>query len=323
MNENDGIRYEDFYNISLKNFYELITEILHDFHFAVHRSVFDGQGKRRIEIWRSSKDENDNALVWIEIVEGEKELDPYISTDVLRTMNEENVIKLFFFTNGSLEKKEKEVLDGRDHYIFTPTDIMETINALEKKKKYKHQKKRKSKGVPSGYTVLKNYLKARQTERGTVTVPTSKVTMVTEKYTKLARGILEEIDLLEDINNITPEIREKFKKIQHDILPEVLKVSVFKFTDKFTDVKTRLFSLLQYLLIYIGAVVEYESEDEMKRSREQVELDLEYLEGMESNVDEYKVTLMERAQKIAWKLLYMSLAIIAFFSVFFLIMMND
>ncbi|QAR34342.1 hypothetical protein EP073_13285 [Geovibrio thiophilus] len=323
MSEDDNIKYEDFYNISLKNFYEMVTEILHDFHFAVHRSVFDGQGKRRIEIWRSSKDENDNALVWLEVIDGEKDIDPYISTDVLRTMNEENVIKLFFFTNGSLEKKEKEVLDGREHYIFTPTDIMETINALDKKKKYKHQKKRKPKGVPSGYTVLKNYLKNRQTERGLVTVPTSKVTMIAEKYTKMARSILDEVDRMEDINNITPDIRDKFKKIQHDILPEVLKVSVFNFTDKFTDVKTRLFSLLQYLLIYIGAVIEYESEDEMKRSREQVELELQYLEGLETSVDEYKVTLMERAQKIAWKLLYMSIAVIVFFGSFFLLMMNE
>ncbi len=323
MSENDLIRYEDFYNISLKNFYELITEILHDFHFAVHRSVFDGQGKRRIEVWRSSKDENDNALVWIEVVEGEKDVDPYISTDVLRTMNEENVTKLFFFTNGNLEKKEKDVLDGRDHYIFTPTDIMETIKALEKKKKYKHQKKRKAKGVPSGYTLLKNYLKGRQAERGLVTVPTSKVTMIAEKYCKMTRNILDEIDRMEDINNLTPEIRDKFKKIQHDILPEVLKVSVFNFTDKFYDVKTRLFSLMQYLLIYIGAVIEYESEDEMKRSREQVELDLQYLEALEASVDEYKVSLMERAQKIAWKLLYMSIAVIVFFGFFFLLMMNE
>lgn len=323
MAEDDRIKYEDFYNISLKNFYELVTEILHDFHFAVHRSVYDGQGKRRIEIWRSSKDENDNALVWLEIVDSGKDLDPYISTDVLRTMNEENVIKLFFFTNGSLEKKEKEVLDGRDHYIFTPTDIMETINALDKKKKYKHQKKRKSKGVPSGYTLLKNYLKGRQTERGSVTVPTSKVTMVAEKYTKMTREILDEIDRMEDINNITPEIRDKFKKIQHDILPEILKVSVFSFTDKFVDVKVRLFSLLQYLLIYVGAIIEYESEDEMKRSREQVELELQFLESLEGSVDEYKVSLMERAQKIAWKLLYMSIAVIVFFASFFLIMMTE
>ncbi|MCD8491566.1 MAG: hypothetical protein LRY51_06520 [Geovibrio sp.] len=80
---------------------------------------------------------------------------------------------------------------------------------------------------------------------------------------------------------------------------------------------------MQYLLIYVGAVIEYESEDEMKRSREQVELDLQFLESLEGSVDEYKVSLMERAQKIAWKLLYMSIAVIVFFASFFLIMMTE
>jgi hypothetical protein len=80
---------------------------------------------------------------------------------------------------------------------------------------------------------------------------------------------------------------------------------------------------MQYLLIYVGAIIEYESEDEMKRSREQVELDLQFLESLEGTVDEYKVSLMEKAQKIAWKLLYMSIAVIVFFASFFLIMMTE
>lgn len=323
MSENENLKYEDFYSISLKNFYEIITEILRDFHYSVHRGVLEDQGHRRIEIWRSSKDENDNTLVWIEVIVEGNEVDPYISTDVLRTMNEENVSKLFFFTNGSLEQKEKEVLDGKDHYVFSPTDIIETINALEKKKKLKHQKKRRPKGVPSGYTLLKNFLKGKQIEKASISVPTSKITTIADKYIMLARNVLDEIDKLEDINNIVPEVREKFKKKQQELLPEIVKVSIFSFGDKFPEIKPRLFSLLQYLLVYIGAVIEYESEEEMQKSRAQVESDLAFLGSLEEEVSSFKEKMMTKAQKAAWHLLYISIGIIVFFSIFFIFMMLD
>jgi hypothetical protein len=317
------IKYEDFYNITLKNMYEMVTTILHDFHFAVHRSIQDNQGKRRIEAWRSSKDENDNALIWIEISADGEELDPFISTDVLRTMNEENLSKLFFFSNGSLEQKTREILDSQDHYIFLPTDIMETINALEKRKKYKHQKKRRAKGVPSGYTVLRNYLKGKPVETGRINVPVGKIQDIAEKYAKLTRKTLEEIDVLEDINNITPEIKERFKRVQHELLPEVLKISVLSFPDKFSEMRGRLFSLVQYLLVYVGSVIEYESEDEMKSSRARVEEELAFLDNIEESIAEYRDSLHIKAEKTAKKLLYLSIGIIVFFLTFLLIMLFD
>jgi hypothetical protein len=307
----------------MKNLYEIATEILHDFHFAIHRSVSDSQSKRRIEVWRSTKDESDNALVWLEVINSDDNVDPYISTDILRSMNEENVTKLFFFTNGSLEKKEKEVLDGKDHYIFTPGDIIDTTNAIEKKRRHKHQKKRKSKVVPTGYTLLKNYMKGREVDKGHVLVRTSKINAVAEKYINLTKKILEDIDHIEDINNITPEIKEKFKRMQHDILPEVLKISVYRFTDQFTEMQRRLFSLLQYLLIYIGAVIEYESEDEMKRAKDRVEEELEYLNSIEAEVEEYSGNQMRRAQKYAYRLIAMSVTVIVFFTVFFFMLVRE
>ncbi len=80
------------------------------------------------------KNENISALVWIEIVKGEAVIDNYIATDVLRTMNEEGMSKLFFFTNTDIDPDTKDVLDGKDHYVFTPKDIIETIQALEVKR---------------------------------------------------------------------------------------------------------------------------------------------------------------------------------------------
>ena len=200
---------------------------------------------------------------------------------------------------------------------------METINALEKKKKYKHQKKRRAKGVPSGYTVLRNYLKGKQVETGRINVPVGKVHDIVQKYVKLARTTLDEIDRLEDINNITPEIKERFKRVQHDLLPEVLKISVLSFPDKFREMRGRLFSLLQYLLVYVGAVIEYESEDEMKSSRSRVEEELAVLEKTEESVAEYRESLHEKAQKTARKLLYVSVGVIVFFLTFLLLMLLE
>ncbi|WP_022851739.1 hypothetical protein [Limisalsivibrio acetivorans] len=308
MNEDRSLKYEDFYNISIKNFYEIVTEIMHDFHFAFHRGIQD-ENRRRLEIWRASRDDTDDALVWIEIVKEDEAIDKYIGTDVLRTMNDENVTKLFFFTNGSLSIDEKDILDGRDHYIFTPTDIMETVSALDMKKASRFKKKRKSKSVPSGYMMIKNYLKGKEERKASVFVKTSTIPALVDKYTGMVRKTLDDIDKIEDIDNITPDIKERFKNVQHDYLPESIKVSSYRFIDHFSEVRERLFSVMQYLVMYIGAVIEFESEDDMKRFRDQVDEDLRRLQELKDDVDVFKHEQMSKSQTLAWRLIGISVII--------------
>ena len=92
MDSERKARYEQLYNIKLTEFYNFVSEVMGDFNYSIHRTVKDIENKRRIEIWAYQSREDQSAVVWIEVVKPGEVLDPYITTDVLRTMNDENVI---------------------------------------------------------------------------------------------------------------------------------------------------------------------------------------------------------------------------------------
>ncbi len=88
MDSERKARYEQLYNIKLTEFYNFVSEVMGDFNYSLHRTVKDIENKRRIEIWSYQSREDQSAVVWIEVVKPGEILDPYITTDVLRTMNE-------------------------------------------------------------------------------------------------------------------------------------------------------------------------------------------------------------------------------------------
>ena len=95
MDSERKARYEQLYNIKLTDFYNFVSEVMGDFNYSLHRTVKDIENKRRIEIWAYQSREDQAAVVWIEVVKPGEILDPYITTDVLRTMNDENVLNGF------------------------------------------------------------------------------------------------------------------------------------------------------------------------------------------------------------------------------------
>ncbi|MDE7033976.1 MAG: hypothetical protein K2O68_03190, partial [Mucispirillum sp.] len=131
MDSERKARYEQLYNIKLTDFYNFVSEVMGDFNYSLHRTVKDIENKRRIEIWAYQSREDQAAVVWIEVVKPGEILDPYITTDVLRTMNDENVTRLFFFTNGQMSVEEKEVLEGSNHFVFGTDEIVETLIAID------------------------------------------------------------------------------------------------------------------------------------------------------------------------------------------------
>lgn len=321
--DNDKMSYQDFFNIKLRKFYEYVTDVMHDFAYAIHRNLKEDENKRRVEIWRSSKNENVSAIVWIELVKGGADLDHYIATDVLRTMNEEGLTKLFFFTNSDINKDTKEVLDGKDHYIFTPSDIIETIEALEVKKMSKAVKKRKNVKVPSGRVVLRNYLKNAPPKGKKVFVNTSTLSELAENYIYLAKDTFNEVDRIDDINNMTPDTKEHFKKLQTRLLPELRKTLYFKFTERFDYLSQTIYNVVQNLIIYIGALIEMESEEQMHKSRDMVEKDLDILRGIDEKLEEFYNEQMKKTEKLSYNLLYVSVGVIAVMVIFYLFMLKS
>jgi len=319
----DKISYQDFYGIKLKKFYEYVTDVMRDFSFAVHRSIKDEENKRRIEVWRSSKNDNDSAMIWIELVKGDDSIDPYVSTDVLRTMNEEGMTKLFFFTNTDIDPDSKDVLDGRNHYIFTPKDIIETIEAMEVKKVSKSGKKRRNVKVASGYIIIRNHLKQNPPKGRKIFINTSTLSTMADNYINMARQTFNEVDKIDDINEIDNETKERFKNIQLKLIPELRKTLYFKFTDRFDYLAPAMYNIMQNLIVYIGALVEFESEEEMSKARDAVEDELEKLRGIDEKLREFYGEQMKKTEKLSYNLLYASIVVITFMVVFYFIMLNQ
>lgn len=316
------LTYQDFYNIKLKNFYELVTDVMHDFTFSVHRTIREEDAKRRIELWRSSKNEAESAMVWIELVKNDENIDRYVATDVLRTMNEEGLTKLFFFTNTDLDDDTRDVLDGKNHFIFTPNDMLETLQALDMKKSTKPVvKKRKTVKVASGYFVIRNDLKQNPPKGKKVFVNTSTISDMAEHYIHMARQVLNDIDRIDDINDINPDLKDRLKRVQSKLLPELRKSLYFQFTDRFEYMAGSIYTILESLIVYIGAIVEMESEDEMHECRDKIDKNIEMLAQVDKLLEEFYAEQMQKAASLSYRLLYTSVAIIIFMLIFYGIMM--
>lgn len=317
------ISYQDFYNIKLSKFYEHVTDVMHDFSYAIHRNIREENGMRRVEIWRSSKNENISALIWIEVIKGGAELDHYIATDVLRTMNEEGMNKLFFFCNTDILADTKDILDGKDHYVFTPKDIIETIEALEVKRLSKSVKKRKNVKFPSGMIAIRNYMKSHPPKGRRVFINTSTLSDLAQNYIHLAKETFNEVDRLDDINNMSQETRDRFKRLLTKLLPELRKTLYFKFTERFDYISQHVYNIMQNLVVYISALIEMESDEQMNKARDAVENDLDVLRGIDEKLEDFYQMQMKKTEKLSYNLLYVSIAVIAFMTVFYVIMLKS
>ncbi|MBQ3034330.1 MAG: hypothetical protein IJD28_08105 [Deferribacterales bacterium] len=314
-------RYEQLYNIKLPELYSFVNEVMHDFSYSLHRTIKDHENRRRIESWAYQSREDQCGLVWIEVVKPGESLDPYLTTDVLRTMNDENVTRLFFFTNGQMAEDEKEILEGANHFVFGTDEIVETLIAIDMKRSIKVVRKRKKVKVPSALVLIKNFLKANKGVRKEVKLRTSAVSELVGQYVRLTRRILGEIDRVPDINDIPPETRERLKKIQFDLLPELVKTPGYLFTRQFAHLRNSLFTLMEYTIVYIGNVIEYEAEDDLKKNREIIEEILHKLSDIDDQVASYKSDMMFSAEKISLKVIMYS-AVFAFIALLIMIVLR-
>ncbi len=314
-------KYEALYNIKLSEFYHFVTDVMSDFGYSLYRTVKELEGRRRVEAWvHGSKDEQ-KAIVWIEVIKPGDTLDPFLTTDVLRAMNDENITRLFFFTNGTINADDRDVLEGNNHFIFATEEIVETLIAIDAKRSVKVVKKRKNVKVPSAMVLIKNFFKNHEIKKKQIRLKTSATPELLVQYTRLVRRILAEVDRVKDINDIPPETREKLKKIQFDLLPELAKTPSYMFPKQFAYLRNIMFNLIQITIIYIGNFIEYESEDELKQNRELIEELLQKVDAVDDQVLAFKSDMMYQAEKNSIKIILTS-GLITFISLVLLIVVR-
>lgn len=312
MSSSETLNFEKFYNIPISDFYEYAASIMDDFNFIFHKNIKELPEKRRIELWISKRSESDKALVWIEITNSGSDISKEVPIEVLRIMNEENLTKLFFFTNGGVNEDELDILDGKNHFIFTPSEIIETVEIIKAKSEKKDTKiKRKKVKIPSGFILMKNYLESHKSEIKNVYAKLEHIPVYSAKTLKKIEHILKSLENITDINSISAEDRDKIKKLQYSLLPELIKVSSLQLPPEISQIKETLFDTLKNCILYLGALAEYEAEEDVLKYKEDLFENIEEIKNTHKLIEDYKNAQIKNTYGISVKLAIVSVILIA------------
>lgn len=300
---------KDLYNISITNFYDYVAEIMDDFNYSFHRTLKEIPNKTRCEIWKH-RGSDDEALVWVEVVQDGGDVDSEVPVEVLRVMNENNLRTLFFFTNGHLNDEDKQIIDEEGYFIFTTDEIIETLIAIDKKKEPKQKVVRKKVKTPSGFILIRNYLRNREIPKEKNVIRVNLIKSVVERYSSLYEPIKNIVDKIENFDDISDDIRETLKKEQFKLLPNLLVISTYTFLDRFQYLKVDLFNFVKLLIMYIGAIIEYEPMEDVEKYKNEIEKLLEKFSNIDKEIEEYKKDYIEENKKLTKNLIVSSVVII-------------
>lgn len=318
MNADNLLNFERFYNIRMSDFYEYAATILSDFGYTFHRSIKELPEKRRVELWKSNRNDTDQALVWVEITNSGADITKDIPIEVLRVMNEENLTKLFFFTNGGIKNDELETLDGKEHFIFTPSEIIESVDLIKtRENKSETKPKRKKVKVPSGFILIKNYLTNHKKDIKNIPVKVEQIHQFSHLIINQIEKIYNSLNNIKDIDNITIEERDIFKKMQYSLLPELLKISSLQMPNEVQHIKDLLFNNVKNLIVYIGTIIEYEAEEDVQKYKEELENNLKELKNIEDVINEYKKKQIKIAFKKSIILIIISVTVLVISYIFY------
>lgn len=303
----------------MSNFYEYVATILGDFGYTFHRSIKELPEKRRVELWKSNKNDTDQAIVWVEITNSGTDITKDVPIEVLRIMNEENLTKLFFFTNGGIKKDELETLDGKEHFIFTPSEIIESVDLIKARdNKTETKPKRKKVKVPSGFILIKNYLTNHKKDIKNIPVKIEQIHQFADIIIKQIEKIYNSLNNIKDINNISLEERDIFKKTQYSVLPELIKITSLQMPDEVQHIKELLFDAVKNLIVYIGTIIEYEAEEDVQKYKEELENNLKELKDIENVINEYKKKQIKIAFKKSIVLIIISVTVLVISYIFYI-----
>ncbi|KAA0257105.1 hypothetical protein FHQ18_11085 [Deferribacter autotrophicus] len=312
MNQIRKIDPKDLYDINIANFYNYVAEIMDDFHYAFHISIREIPNKTRCEIWKHKRSD-DEALVWVEVVKESKDVASDTVVEVLRVMNDNNLTKLFFFTNGSLKDGDRQILDDEGHFIFTTDEIIETLIALDKKKIPKKKYVRKQVKIPSGFVLIRNYLRSRELPKEKNVIRINLIKDIVDKYISLYEPIKNIISNIKNYDEIPDDIKERLKREQFKLLPNLIVISTYSFMDKFQYLKVDLFNYVKLLIMYIGAIIEYEPMEDVEKYKSEIEEYLDRFSKIEEEIDQYKKEYIDENKRLSVRLLVSSVLFIIIF----------
>ncbi len=305
----EKITYERLLVISLTPFYRIASEILSYFSYTQHYNISEITGKRRVEIWANARNPDAKALVWVELVNDEGEYPPSLASEILRTMNDENVEHLFLFTNNYISASLKEILSSPTANIFSVDEITEHL-MRSGTKEAGASRRRKGTSVPAGKVLIANFLKRTDYKRQMIKVRTSSIPELVHAYTSHVSSILETLDEVPDMEDIPSAVKDWTKKQQFNMLPELIKIPSYHFVPKFNYVQQQLFVLVHSTIIYMGNVVEYESLEDAYTNRRIIEETISVLLKVDDEVLRYKFDIMRYSERVAYRLSVVSIIVI-------------
>jgi hypothetical protein len=318
------LTYRDFYNISIDELYVYCVTIMKSLNYVFYRRIKDTT-TRRAEIWKLFDSDEFKVMVWIEIQDPAVELSWQESADILRVMNDENVTKLFLFTNGNLDEDAKDILGDENHFIYTPRNIIEKLLSLEEIEEKpvevasKKKLKRKMPARPYGHALLIEYFKGKEKNVEKTKISLEELKVIVSYIVDNYKEVETLIKSIEDIDNIKKEEKEVLDKNRKKFLPSLYKLTLIKVEPEFNYILEELSNLIKNIIYYISAIIDYEVLENIELYKKEIAGSLAILNNLDDNIYKYlqtHVSLMSNAFERLIKYSFILMVIIIIFAIF-------
>jgi hypothetical protein len=317
------LTYRDFYNISIDELYVYCVTIMKSLNYVFYRRIKD-TATRRGEIWKLFDSDEYKVMVWIEIQDPAIELSWQESADILRVMNDENVTKLFLFTNGNLDEDAKDILGDENHFVFTPRNIIEKLLSLEdieeKPVEIAGKKlKRKKPPRPYGHALLIEYFRGKEKSIKKTKISLEELKVIVSYIVDNYREVDTLIESIKDIDNVKKEEKEFLDKSRKKFLPSLYKLTLIRVEPEFNYILEELSKLIKNIIYYITAIIDYEVLENIELYKKEIASSLAILNNLDDNIYKYMqthVSLMSKAFENLIEYSFILMVIIIIFTIF-------
>lgn len=288
------LTYRDFYYISLDEFYTYVVAIMKSLNYIFYRRIKDTT-TRRAEIWKLFDSDEYKVIVWIEIQDPSIELSWQESADILRLMNDENLTRLFLFTNGNLDEAARDILEDENHFIFTPRNIIEKLLALEETEEKpletsKTKLKRRKPDRPYGHALLVEYFKTKEKSLEKTKISLDELKTIISYIVDNYKETQALIDSIKDLDNISKEQKALLDKSRKKFLPALSKIALISVDREFNYILEELARLIKNIIYYTSAIIDYEVLENIESYKREIEEALNRLYSFDEKVYNYMQT---------------------------------
>ena len=270
------LTYSDFYYIPIEEFYTYCSIILKQLNYIFFRRIIETSSKRT-EVWQLGNAKDNKALVYLEMLAPGEELGWDKAAAILKLMNEEEITILYLFTNGALDNDAKEIIEDDSRFIYTPRVIIERLLNLENQDGDKNTETEKSKRrlrkknkFPSGKVLLSDYFKSNKPAYKNIDISIDEMVDIVNQYLKKSEEVLSYIDHIKNIDYLSKKEKASLIDQQYSFLPAIPKIISLSFNKNLNNIKTSLLSLVKNIIMYIGAIANYEPIEDINNFRENI-----------------------------------------------------